>query len=83
MSSLHEKKMSINQAEPEPNNNLLRACLPRHNALQSKRELSNMATSARNPFFFHSTANPTQQCCQLHNLDAFSTDLICMSLSLP
>lgn len=82
MSSLHEKNVYKSGRWPEPNNNLLRACLPRHNALQSKRELSNMATSARNPYFYHSTANPTQQCCQLHNLDAFSTDLICKSLSL-
>lgn len=37
---------------PDPNNNLLRACLPRHNALHSKVELSVMATSLLNPFFF-------------------------------
>lgn len=81
--SLHEKKNVYKSGRwPEPNNSLLKACLPRHNALQSQEELSNMATSAQNPFF-HSATNPTQTCCQPHNLGAFSADLICMSLSLP
>lgn len=37
---------------PDPNNNILRACLERHNAFQSKVQLSNMATYVLNPFFF-------------------------------
>lgn len=53
---------------PDPNNNLLRACLPRHNALQSKAQPRNMATSLLNPvpfFHFPKTAVPstTWPCC--------------------
>ncbi len=46
---------------PDPNNNLLRACLPRHNAFQSKVQLSNMATSILNPFFFFFHPNTFSQ----------------------
>lgn len=62
---------------PDPNNNLLRACLPRHNALQSQGGLSNMAAPALNPFFFfHPTIISTRQCSQTRDLVAFSADLI-------
>lgn len=58
---------------PGPNNNLLKACLPRHNASQSAVQPGNMATSLLNPLLFpHSTTLPTHQCCQPRDLAAFS-----------
>lgn len=52
---------------PDPNNNLLRACLPRHNAAESKVRLSNTAAFVLNLFLFslnHFSAPTTTQSCR-------------------
>lgn len=67
---------------PDPNNNLLRACLPRHNAAESKVRLSNTAAFVLNLFLFslnHFSAPTTTQSCRFFFPQP---DLIVISLSL-
>lgn len=67
---------------PDPNNNLLRACLPRHNAAESKVRLSNTAAFVLNLFLFslnHFSAPTTTQSCRFFFPQP---DLTVISLSL-
>lgn len=74
--ALHEK-MSINQASGQALTATLRACLPRHNAIKSKVQLSNMATFALNFSFLFSLSHFPNTA--VHDLAAFSADLILIS----
>lgn len=79
--TLHEKRFYKSGRWPDPNNNLLRACLPRHNALQSKVQLSNMATILLNPFFFFSS-QPLSQPSSAVNRTSLVLFLLTLSIFL-
>lgn len=65
---------------PDTNNNLLKACLPAHNALQSQVVLGNTVAPAIKPFFPPYVATFLIYCCYPHNLYALSGDLANNSL---
>lgn len=81
--SLHGKNVYKSGMWPDPNNNLLRACLPRHNAAESKVRLSNMAAYVPNLFPF--LTQPLFSTDERATLEFFffpQPDLIVISLSL-